>query len=102
MQYELCKDDNRLNRGEEVANEEEEGFVTLIRFSDNNPNGKATALLNWKLLVVEFLPEEDAVFVLLLCVAILRSVSETKKSRYWELVGSKNVQRSEAWSTRLG
>ncbi|GAB4835779.1 hypothetical protein Ancab_000689 [Ancistrocladus abbreviatus] len=90
MQYELIsKDDNRLNRGEEVANEEEEGFVTLIRFSDDNPNGKATALLNWKLLVVEFLPEEDAVFVLLLCMAILRSVSETRK----EDIGSLLVRR---------
>ena len=31
------------------------------RFTEDSPNGRATALLNWKLLVIEFLPEEDAI-----------------------------------------
>ncbi|XP_042518846.1 uncharacterized protein LOC122092680 [Macadamia integrifolia] len=61
---------------EEEEEEEEEGFVTVVRFTPDNPNGRATALLNWKLLVVELLPEEDAVLVLLLCMTILWSVSE--------------------------
>lgn len=69
--------------------EAEEGFVTLVRFSEDDPNGKATALLNWKLLVVEFSPEEDAVLVLLLCISILRSVSEMRK----EDVGNLLIRR---------
>lgn len=88
MQYQ--KQNNILKNGKQnkttkekklLDNEEdeEEGFITLIRFSGENPTGKATALLNWKLLVVEFLPEEDAVFVLLLCITILKSVSEMRK-----------------------
>lgn len=63
----------------EEDEEEEEGFVTLVRYTEENPNGRATALLNWKLLVVELLPEEDAVLVLLLCITILVSVSKMKK-----------------------
>ncbi|KAJ4968808.1 hypothetical protein NE237_015509 [Protea cynaroides] len=70
------EDDGANEAGEE---EEEEGFVTVVRFSPDNPNGRATALLNWKLLVVELLPEEDAVLVLLLCMVILRSVSEMRR-----------------------
>ncbi|XP_065636147.1 uncharacterized protein LOC112002117 isoform X3 [Quercus suber] len=64
---------------EKEEDEDEEGFVTLVRFTEENPTGRATALLNWKLLVVELLPEEDAVLVLLLCISILRSVSEMKR-----------------------
>ena len=63
----------------QLKDEDEEGFVTLVRFTEEYPTGRATALLNWKLLVVELLPEEDAVLVLLLCISILRSVSEMKK-----------------------
>ncbi|KAK9735490.1 hypothetical protein RND81_04G208800 [Saponaria officinalis] len=75
MQYEVSKDE----KTEQGVEEEENEFVTVVRYSDENPNGKATALINWKLLAVEVLPEEDAVFVLLLCLAILRSVSEMRK-----------------------
>ncbi|PIA61273.1 hypothetical protein AQUCO_00300659v1 [Aquilegia coerulea] len=56
--------------------EDEDAFVTLVRYTPGNLNGKATALINWRLVVVELLPEEDAVLVLLICMAILRSVSE--------------------------
>ncbi|OMO98634.1 hypothetical protein CCACVL1_04137 [Corchorus capsularis] len=69
--------------------DDEDGFVTLVRYTEENPTGKATALMNWKLLVVELLPEEDAVFVLLLCVSILRTVSEMRK----EDVGSLLIRR---------
>ncbi|XP_055816654.1 uncharacterized protein LOC129886128 isoform X2 [Solanum dulcamara] len=95
MQYEVKKS----GLGEEtkhVPNEKlqqvedkEDGFITVVRFSDENPVGKATALLNWKLMVVEFSPEEDAVFILLLCMSIIRSISEMKK----EDVGSLLVRR---------
>ncbi|KAM2625836.1 hypothetical protein TB1_032643 [Malus domestica] len=64
---------------EEEDKDEEEGFLTLVRYTEDNPNGRATALLNWKLLVAELLPEEDAVLVLLLSISILRSVSEMRK-----------------------
>ncbi|PON42631.1 Glycine-rich domain-containing protein-like [Parasponia andersonii] len=85
MQYQVKKVKSQGNNSGESRNEqeeedeEEEDFLTLVRFTEDDPNGRATALLNWKLLVVEFLPEEDAVFVLLLCISILRSVSDMKK-----------------------
>ncbi|CAL2269069.1 unnamed protein product [Prunus armeniaca] len=88
MQYQvkkkksLTKDEEWQNEEEgeeEEEDEEEEGFLTLVRYTEDNPNGRATALLNWKLLVAELMPEEDAVLVLLLCISILRSVSEMKK-----------------------
>jgi hypothetical protein len=85
MQYQVKnfksenKNEESQNKEEEEEDEEEEGFVTLVRFTEENPTGRATALLNWKLLVVELLPEEDAVMALLLCISILRSVSKMKK-----------------------
>lgn len=72
----------------DVRSEEDE-YVTMVRYSEESPTGKATALLNWKLLVVEVLPEEDAVLVLLVCMAVLRSVTEMKR----EDVGSLLVRR---------
>lgn len=82
MQYQgkiglQSKDQGRQMKGEnEIENkeeqeEEDEDFVTLIRFSEENPNGRVTALLNWKLLVIELLPEENAVSITL-CISILR------------------------------
>ncbi|ONK61697.1 uncharacterized protein A4U43_C08F32630 [Asparagus officinalis] len=59
--------------------EDENHYITLIRYSPARQEGKATALLNWKLLAVEFLPEEDAVFMLLLCTAIARTISEVTR-----------------------
>ncbi|GFZ07182.1 enolase [Actinidia rufa] len=99
MQYQRRNNDSK-NKGYEEntsieeenqreGDDEDDGFMTLVRFSEENPIGKATALLNWKLLVVEFSPEEDAVFVLLLCISILRSVSEMRK----EDVGNLLVRR---------
>lgn len=62
-----------------ISNEEEEQYLTLVRFALEYPDGKATALLNWKLLAVEFSPDEDAVLMLLLCVAIARTLSVIRK-----------------------
>lgn len=42
MQYQV-KDTYSEREGDD---EEEEGFVTLVRSTPDNPNGKATALLN--------------------------------------------------------
>lgn len=66
--------------------EADDGFVTIVRFTEDNPTGRTTALLNWKLSVVELLPEEDAVLVLLLCVSILRTVSEITKEDVGQLL----------------
>ncbi|WKA02755.1 hypothetical protein VitviT2T_020909 [Vitis vinifera] len=99
MQYQAKKFNSQkekakqnMNNGQEVDEEDDdddEGFVTLVRFTEENPTGRATALLNWKLLVVELLPEEDAVLALLLCISILKSVSEMRK----EDVGSLLIRR---------
>ena len=74
---------------EENEGGDDDGFVTMIRYTDEDPTGRATALLNWKLLVIELLPEEDAVLALLICVSILRSISEMKK----EDVGNLLIRR---------
>lgn len=96
MQYKVKKsglsEETQLvpsEKSKQVEDKEEYGFITVVRFSEDNLVGKATALLNWKLMVVEFLPEEDAVFILLLCMSIIRSISEMKK----EDVGSLLVRR---------
>ncbi|KAG0482307.1 hypothetical protein HPP92_010391 [Vanilla planifolia] len=72
--------------------EEEQQYVTLIRFTTDNPEGKATALLNWKLQAVEFLPEEDAVLVLLLNMAILRTISRIRREDVGDLLSRRRVR----------
>ncbi|KAG6588570.1 Glycine-rich domain-containing protein 1, partial [Cucurbita argyrosperma subsp. sororia] len=84
MVYRVRRDDGREEEEEEGG--DGDGFVTVIRYTDEDPTGRATALLNWKLLVIELLPEEDAVLALLLCVSILRSVSEMKKEDVGKLL----------------
>lgn len=56
--------------------QDEEGFVTLIRYGPHTPQGKATALFNFKVSAMEVLPEEDVVLVLLLCTATMRSIAD--------------------------
>ncbi|KAL6964707.1 hypothetical protein U1Q18_035765 [Sarracenia purpurea var. burkii] len=87
---------------EDEDEDEEEGFVTLVRFSEENPNGKATALLNWKLLVIEFLPEEDAVFVLLLCISILKSVSGMRKEDVGNLLIRRRLKEAKVGARDWG
>ncbi|XP_009405435.1 glycine-rich domain-containing protein 2 [Musa acuminata AAA Group] len=74
------------------SNEEEEQYLTLVRFTSEHPDGKATALLNWKLLAVEFLPEEDAVLVLLVCVAVARTISEIRREDMSGLLARRRVR----------
>ncbi|KAG4135580.1 hypothetical protein ERO13_D08G224700v2 [Gossypium hirsutum] len=76
MQYQDKETESKVAEDEQ---EDDDGFVTLVRFTEENPTGRATALLNWRLLVVELSPEEDAILVLLLCISILRTVSEMSK-----------------------
>lgn len=109
MQYQVKKaepqDANGACRnGEEEKEEdkEEEGFLTLVRFTEDDPDGRATALLNWKLLVVEFMPEEDAVFVLLLCTSILRSVSDMKKEDMGSLLIRRRLKEAKLGSRDWG
>lgn len=56
--------------------EDEEGFVTLVRYSPRAPQGRATALFNFKISAMEIHPEEDVLLVLLLCTATLRSIAD--------------------------
>lgn len=56
--------------------QEDEGFVTLIRYGPHTPQGKATALFNFKISAMEVVPEEDVVLVLLLCTATMRSIAD--------------------------
>ncbi|KAL2490450.1 Protein of unknown function (DUF1399) [Abeliophyllum distichum] len=95
MQYQVKQLGLKAKEGKEEGCVEEDDFVTIVRSSDENPTGKATALLNWKLLVVELLPEEDAVFVLLLCLSILRSVSEMKKEDMGSLLVRRRIREAK-------
>lgn len=59
-----------------AKDEEEEGFVTLVRYTPQCPQGKATALFNWKVSAMEFLAKEDAILLLLLCNATVRTIAD--------------------------
>lgn len=50
--------------------------MTIVRYNTHAPQGKATALFNWKVSAMEIHPEEDVVLVLLLCTATMRSVAD--------------------------
>lgn len=83
LRFQTCGFQARLVNGRnlqyEVAgatSEEEDGFVTLIRYSPQSPQGRATALFNFKISVMEVAPEEDVLLVLLLCTATLRSIAD--------------------------
>lgn len=71
--------------------EDDEGFVTVVRSTEEDPTQKATALIDWKHQAVEFLPEEDAVFVLLLSVSILRSVTQKRRQDVGKLLVRKRI-----------
>ncbi|KAL2469130.1 hypothetical protein Fot_50706 [Forsythia ovata] len=94
LQYRVTKSGLKAEEGKEGCVEEDD-FVTIVRSSEENPTGKATALLNWKLLLVELLPEEDAVFVLLLCLSILRSISEIKKEDMGSLLVRRRIREAK-------
>ncbi|KAL0387389.1 UNVERIFIED_CONTAM: Glycine-rich domain-containing protein 1 [Sesamum radiatum] len=89
------KDDSNKEETKEEGSTEEHDFITIIRYSEDNPTGKATALLNWKLLVVEVLPEEDAVLVLLICLSILRTVSEFKREDLGSLLVRRRIREAK-------
>ncbi|RAL52650.1 hypothetical protein DM860_007418 [Cuscuta australis] len=75
--------------------EDESGFLTVVRFSEDDPTGKATALLHWRLLTLEFSPEEDAVFLLLLCMSIAKSVSKIKKEDAARLLVRRRIKEAK-------
>lgn len=91
----VVEESTNFDQQEELEDNEGEGFVTLVRFSDENPTGKATALLNWKLSAVEFLPEEDASFVILLCISLLRSISEMRKEDVGSLLTRRRLKEAK-------
>ncbi|CAL0300111.1 unnamed protein product [Lupinus luteus] len=93
---------SELKEKEIREEEDEEDFLTLIRCTEDDPDGKATALLNWRLLVVEVLPKEDAVLMLLLCISILKSVSEMKKQDLGGLLVRTRLKEARHGSRDLG
>jgi len=97
-------EDMRIESKEKEIEEEEDEdcFLTVVRFTEDNPDGKATALLNWRLLVVEVSPEEDAVLMLLLCISILRSVSEMKKQDLGGLLVRRRLREARFGSRDWG
>lgn len=111
MQYQVKKTKSK-RKGEDMKTEleekevdeeeDEESFITVVRFTEDNPDGKATALLNWRLLVVEVLPEEDAVLMLLLCLSILKSVSEMKKQDVGGLLVRRRLKEARLGSRDWG
>ncbi|VVA94000.1 unnamed protein product [Arabis nemorensis] len=78
-------------KGDNEEEEDEDGFVTVVRSTEEDPTGKATALIDWKHQAVEFLPEEDAVFVLLLSVSIIRSVTQKRRDDVGKLLVRKRI-----------
>lgn len=98
MQYQVKSSDaeNKEEQMKRDRSNEEDEYVTVIRYSEDNPTGKATALINWKMLVIELLPEEDAVLVLLLGLSILRSVSEMKREDVGGLLVRRRVREAKS------
>ncbi|KAF5786470.1 putative Glycine-rich domain-containing protein [Helianthus annuus] len=78
----------------EENKDQEDGFVTIVRFSDEHTSGRATGLVNWKLSAVEFAPEEDAAFVLLVSMTMLRSVTEMRKEDVGSLLVRKRLKEA--------
>ena len=79
-----------------LRSEDEEEFITFIRFSEENPEGRATALLNWRVLAMEFLLEEDAAFMLLVCMAIILALTEMKMKDVGHLLVRRRVKEAMA------
>ncbi|WVZ71204.1 hypothetical protein U9M48_019819 [Paspalum notatum var. saurae] len=86
----------RVNTDGALSNHNEEQFLTLVRKSPDHHGGRATVLLNWKLLAVEFLPEEDAVFVLLLCMVIARTITEIRREDIAGLLVRRRIGEARA------
>ncbi|KAK9161627.1 hypothetical protein Syun_007968 [Stephania yunnanensis] len=98
LHYEIGLENVENRRGDD----EEGGFVTLVRYTSENPNGRAMALMNWKLLAVEFHPDEDAVLVLLISMAILRSASEMAREDKGSLLVRRRVKEAKVGSRDWG
>ncbi|OAE30292.1 hypothetical protein AXG93_3964s1050 [Marchantia polymorpha subsp. ruderalis] len=75
--------------------DDEEGFVTLVRHTPDAPQGKATALFNWKLSAMEIYPEEDVLLVLLLCTSTLRSVADLGGKNYENLYARRRAKETK-------
>ncbi|KAJ7529008.1 hypothetical protein O6H91_15G030100 [Diphasiastrum complanatum] len=79
----------------DAKSEDEEGFVTLIRYTTYAPLGSATALFNWKISAIEVEPQEDVLLVLLLCIATLRTIADLGGGKnYGNLFVRKRLQES--------
>ncbi|XP_024524999.1 glycine-rich domain-containing protein 1-like, partial [Selaginella moellendorffii] len=59
-----------------ASDRQEAWFVTMVRFTRDAPQGKATALFNWRSGGMQIDPNEDVLLVLLLSATISMSVSD--------------------------
>lgn len=75
--------------------EEEEGFVTLVRYTAEARQGRATALFNWKMSALEVLPEEDVVLVMLLCTATQRGIADLGGKSLRNFYRKKGIRKRE-------
>lgn len=87
-----------------TTEEEEGGFVTLIRYSSiDAPLGKATALFNWRTGAMEVSPEESVVLVLLLANIIAMSVFDMEglkiKLKHGRRPPNRSVRSSDEWGS---
>ncbi|KAI4295195.1 hypothetical protein MLD38_040574 [Melastoma candidum] len=88
--------------GAQAEDEQEHDFVTVVRYTEEHSTGRATALINWKLMVMEFIPEEDAILVLLLCLSLLRSASEMRKQDLGKLLLRRRLKEPKLGSRDWG
>ncbi|KAJ3669487.1 hypothetical protein LUZ60_011437 [Juncus effusus] len=75
--------------------EDEENYFTLVRPSLYNKEGKATTLINLKLLAIEFSRQEDSVVILLTCMALAHTLSEIRREDFSGLLVRRRVQEMQ-------
>ncbi|KAJ4768122.1 enolase (DUF1399) [Rhynchospora pubera] len=86
---------HHLSENNKRYKDEDIDYFTLIRPSLYKQEGKATALINLKLLALEFSPEEDAAVLILMCMALVRTLSEVRKEDLAGLLVRHRVQEMQ-------
>lgn len=87
-----------------ATEDDEAGFITLIRYSPNAPSGKATALFNWISGAMEVSSEENVILVILLSSAIAASVLQMQNPKKMDkkrrkLKRARTVPSSDEWGS---
>lgn len=98
---------------------EEQGFVTLIRYTPLYPNGKAMGLFNWRTATLEASPEENPLLLLLLSITFTESLHEMEEvnrakpyrrvrlplrdsSRHWDAISGRQAYVSKSDDFKFG